>query len=48
MKFYKVVTQHTQYELDKLLKKMSSTEVEYIQSLYSKISIVEYTDEMVL
>jgi len=45
MKFYKVITQHTQCELDKLLKRMSSTEVEYIQSLYSRISIVEYTDE---
>lgn len=45
MRFYKVITQHTQYELDRLLKKMRSAEVEYIENLYSKISIVEYTDE---
>jgi hypothetical protein len=45
MKFYKVTTPHTQNDINDVIMSMSSTETEYIVSLYSQISMVEYTDE---
>ncbi len=46
MKFYKVTTPHTQEEIDSVIMSMSQAEVDYVVSLYGKISMVEYTDEM--
>lgn len=45
MRFYQVTTIHTQEDINKMIKKMSNPELEYIQDLYKKISMVEYTDD---
>jgi hypothetical protein len=45
MKIYNVKTKNKQDEIDDIIMKMSQTEVDYITNLYSKISMVEYTDE---
>jgi len=46
MKIYNIKTKNTQYEIDKIIMKMSQSELDYITNLYSKISMVEYTDEI--
>ncbi len=46
MKIYNVKTRNTQDEIDDIIMNMSQTEVDYITSLYSKILMVEYTDEV--
>ena len=45
MKFYKITSTHNQDDIDEIIMSMSSTEVDYINSLYKRISMVEYTDE---
>jgi hypothetical protein len=45
MKFYNISTYMTQYQIDKIVKKLSMTEMEYIQKIYSEIKIVEYTND---
>jgi hypothetical protein len=45
MKFYKITTTHTQDYINSIIKKMSSTETDYISNLYSQIPMVEYTDD---
>lgn len=45
MKFYQITTKHNQNNIDKIVMSMSNTEVDYIQNLYSNISMVEYTDD---
>lgn len=44
MKFYKVTTKHTQFEINEIILNMTTAEVEYIKELYDSLSIVEYTD----
>jgi hypothetical protein len=46
MKIYNIKTKNTQDEIDKIIVKMSAPELDYITNLYSKISMVEYTDEV--
>jgi hypothetical protein len=46
MKIYNIKTKNTQDEIDKIIVKMSVPELDYITNLYSKISMVEYTDEV--
>lgn len=46
MRFYRVTTPHSQDEIDNIIMSMSQAEVDYVISLYGKISMVEYTDEM--
>ncbi len=46
MKIYNVKTRNTQDEIDDIIMNMSQTEVDYITSLYSKILMFEYTDEV--
>ncbi len=45
MKFCKVTSTHNQNEINKIIMSMTSAEVDYIISLYGKISMVEYTDD---
>jgi hypothetical protein len=45
MRFYKITTTHTQDYINNIIRKMSSTETEYISNLYSQIPMVEYTDD---
>ncbi len=45
MKFYKITSTHNQDDIDEIIMSMSSTEVDYINSLYKRISMIEYTDE---
>ena len=46
MKIYNIKTKNTQDEIDKIIMKMSVPELDFITNLYSKISMVEYTDEI--
>jgi hypothetical protein len=46
MKIYNIKTKNTQDEIDKIIMKMSVPELDLITNLYSKISMVEYTDEI--
>jgi hypothetical protein len=45
MRFCKVTSTHNQDEINEIIMSMTSAEVDYIISLYGKISMVEYTDE---
>ena len=45
MKIYNIKTKNTQDEINEIIRNMSTPEVDYITNLYSKISMVEYTDE---
>lgn len=45
MKFYQITTRLTQDDINKIILKMSIPETEYINKLYSQISMVEYTDD---
>jgi hypothetical protein len=45
MKFFKVITPHSQTEIDEIIMSMSQSEVEYILKLYAQVSVVEFTDE---
>lgn len=44
MRFYNLITEHTQEEIDIIIMNMSNTELEIVQSLYSDFSAVEYTN----
>ena len=46
MKIYNIKTKSTQYEIDKIIMRISKSELDYINNLYSKIPMVEYTDEV--
>lgn len=46
MKFYKLTTPHSQDYISEIIKNMSEAETDYVKSLYCKISMVEYTDEL--
>lgn len=45
MNFYQVTTRLTQYDINKIILKMSVPETDYINKLYEQISMVEYTDD---
>lgn len=45
MRFYKITTTKHQKQIDEIIMSMSSTEVDYVSTLYNKISMVEFTDE---
>ncbi len=46
MKFYNLITEHNQAEIDRLISKMSNTELEIVNSIYREFSAVEYTNEL--
>lgn len=45
MKFIQIITPHNQDEMNDIIMSMSSSETDYVLNLYSKISMVEYTDQ---
>jgi len=45
MKFYNIITTHKQSFIISKIKDMSDFEVENIQNIYKKFSMVEYTNE---
>lgn len=45
MRFYQITTRLTQDDINKIISKMTIPETEYINKLYSQISMVEYTDD---
>ena len=45
MRFYNLITESTQDDLDRILMKMSMPEIEYIEKLYKNFKSVEYTDK---
>jgi|688.fasta_scaffold906054_2 hypothetical protein len=45
MKFYNIITTHNQSFIISKIKDMSDFEVENIQNIYKKFSMVEYTNE---
>lgn len=45
MKFYKIRTNLTQTEIDKIVYKMTLVESEEIDKIFNNIKVVEYTDE---
>jgi hypothetical protein len=45
MRFYQIISNRNQSEIDEIIISMSYTEVEHMLSVYEKISMVEYTDE---
>lgn len=46
MKFIKITSKHTKEQLNALMSNMSNTELDVIESLYSKFQYVEFTDEV--
>jgi len=46
MKFYNITTPHKQVEINRIIKSMTGAELDHIVSLYGKISMVEYTDDI--
>jgi len=46
MKFYNIITNSKQFEIDEIIMNMSNTEVEVIDKLYKLISMVEYTNDL--
>ena len=48
MRFYNLITESTQDDLDRILMKMSMPEIEYIEKLYKNFKSVEYTDKTVM
>lgn len=46
MKFYNIITNSKQFEIDEIIMNMSNTEVEVIEKLYKLISMVEYTNDL--
>jgi len=46
MRFYNLITKSTQDEINEVIMSMTSLETEQILDLYSKVSLVEYTDEI--
>ena len=46
MKFYNIITNSKQFEIDEIIMNMSNTEVEVIDRLYKLISMVEYTNDL--
>jgi hypothetical protein len=45
MKFINILTEANQDYLNEIIDKMSISEIEYIESLYSKFSAIEYIDD---
>lgn len=45
MKFYKIETDHTQLEIDKIIFKLTLTESEEIDKIFRNLNVVEFTDE---
>jgi hypothetical protein len=45
MKFINILTEANQDYLNGIIDKMSISEIEYIESLYSKFSAIEYIDD---
>lgn len=45
MRFYNLITKRTQDEINEVIMSMTLSETEHILNLYSKVSLVEYTDE---
>ena len=45
MKFINILTEANQEYLNEIIDKMSISEIEYIESLYSKFSAIEYIDD---
>ena len=44
MRFYKIITNQNQSQIDTITNSMSSVETDYIIQVYEKIHMVEYTD----
>jgi len=45
MKFYKIETNHTQVEIDKIIFKITLSESEEIDKIFKNLKVVEFTDE---
>lgn len=45
MNFYQITTRLTQDDINSIILKLSIPETDYINKLYSQISMVEYTDD---
>lgn len=45
MKFYKIETDHTQLEIDKIIFKLTLIESEEIDKIFRNLNVVEFTDE---
>jgi hypothetical protein len=45
MKFINILTEANQDYLNEIIDKMSISEIEYTESLYSKFSAIEYIDD---
>jgi hypothetical protein len=45
MKFYKIQTDHTQLEIDKIIFKLTLIESEEIDKIFRNLNVVEFTDE---
>jgi hypothetical protein len=45
MKFYRIETDHTQLEIDKIIFKFTLSESEEIDKIFKNLNVVEFTDE---